>query len=57
MLLRNTPEEFTEAIINLLSNKKLATQIGKNSQKLATEKYLWKNIVKKVIKVYEELLN
>jgi len=57
MLLRNTPEEFAEAIIDLLSNKKLATQIGKNGQKLAMEKYLWKNIVRKVIKVYEDLLN
>jgi len=57
MLLRKTPKEFAEAIIELLSNKELATQIGKNSQKLATEKYLWKNIVKKVIKMYEDLLN
>jgi glycosyltransferase involved in cell wall biosynthesis len=57
MLLRNTPEEFAEAIIDLLSNKKLATQIGKNGQKLAMKKYLWKNIVRKVIKVYEDLLN
>jgi len=57
MLLRNTPEEFAEAIRELLSNKKLATRIGRNGQKLATEKYLWKNIVRKVIKVYEDLLN
>jgi glycosyltransferase involved in cell wall biosynthesis len=57
MLLRKTPKEFAEAIKELLSNKELATQIGRNSQKLATEKYLWKNIVKKVIKVYEDLLN
>jgi glycosyltransferase involved in cell wall biosynthesis/2-polyprenyl-3-methyl-5-hydroxy-6-metoxy-1,4-benzoquinol methylase len=57
ILLRNRPEEFAEAIIELLSNRKLATQIGKNGHKLAMEKYLWKDIVRKVIKVHEELLD
>jgi len=57
ILLRNRPEKFAEAIIELLSNRKLATQIGKNGHKLATEKYLWKDIVRKVIKVHEELLD
>jgi len=56
VLLRDDPTEFAEAIIELLSNKKLAITMGKNGQKLVKEKYRWKDIVTLAIKSYNQLV-
>ncbi|WP_455645978.1 glycosyltransferase family 4 protein [Methanosphaera sp.] len=45
-----------EAIIQILTDKKLQKTMGENGRKLVQEKYEWKSIAKEIYKVYEELI-
>lgn len=48
--------EFANKIIALLNDNHLAKKIGANGRKLVEEKYHWKKIVEKQMRVYEKLL-
>lgn len=47
--------EFGDKIIDLLNDEELAKKIGENGRKLVEEKYDWKKIVEKQMRVYEKL--
>jgi glycosyltransferase involved in cell wall biosynthesis len=47
---------FADKIIDLLNDEKLAKKIGTNGRKLVEEKYDWKKIVEKQIRIYKELV-
>jgi glycosyltransferase involved in cell wall biosynthesis len=49
-------QEITEAIIKLIHNEPLREELGNNGRLLAHKKYNWLEEVKKLLKVYEELL-
>lgn len=49
--------DLADNIINILTNKKLAKKIGENGYKVIKEKYQWKDIAKKYIKTFEEIIN
>lgn len=51
----NDPESLANAIIKLLSNRNLRTEMGKNGRKLVIEKYRWQENMKKVEKIYKSL--
>jgi len=44
ILLRDTPEEFAEAVVKLLKNKNLAKKIGEQSAQTVREKFGWKKV-------------
>jgi len=48
---------FAEQIAYLLENRSLATRLGKEARKLVENTYDWKIITRKLIQVYERLLN
>ena len=50
------PEEFSNAIIKLLQNKKLREQMGANGRELVVKKYNWENNAKRTIEVFKNLL-
>jgi len=50
------PEEFSNAIIKLLQNKKLREQMGANGRELVVREYSWESTAKKTIKVFRNLL-
>jgi len=56
ILIKDKPVEFAEGICQLLIDKELAIKIGEGGRRLILQKYLWKNIVRKVEQVYYQLL-
>ncbi|MEZ5199443.1 MAG: glycosyltransferase, partial [Bacteroidales bacterium] len=51
------PEEIANALIMLLKDRNLYDQLSKNGIKAVDEKYQWKFMEKKLISIYENLLN
>ena len=52
-LLADTPEEFKNRIIQLISNKTLRENIGKNARSFVEKNYSWKLSMKK----FDEIIN
>ena len=50
------PEEFSNAIIKLLLNRKLGEQMGANGRELVVREYSWESAAKKTIEVFRTLL-
>jgi len=50
------PEEFSNAIVKLLQNKKLREQMGANGRELVVREYSWESAAKKTIEVFRTLL-
>lgn len=56
ILIADDWSEFTDKIIELLNDEERAKTIGVNGRKLVEEKYDWKKITEKQMRVYEKLL-
>lgn len=54
VLIADTPAEFMEVFIQLISNPKLATELSVSARKLVEEKYDNKKILKKLIQFYKD---
>jgi len=52
---RNVPQ-LADAVLSILSDKKLAFLMGRHGRRLIQEKYSWNIIAKQHLKVYEEAL-
>lgn len=50
------PKEIAEAIRYLVNNPDIARKMGENGRKAVLEKYNWENEAKKLLKVYESIL-
>lgn len=50
-------EELAKAILKIMNNKSLARQMGEKSRSIACEKFSQKLMIKKIEKLYENLLN
>lgn len=55
VLIANTPEEFVQQTIRILSDEKLYEKIRKNSYDLAVKEYSWKHIANKLEIVYKQI--
>ncbi len=55
VLVRDKPEEISEAAIELLNNPKLAKKIADNAKKLVKEKFDWDPIARNLSRIYEQL--
>ncbi len=53
LLVKDAPEEFADAVVELLENKALAERLGKNARGFVMENYDWAENMKKM----EEILN
>ncbi len=51
------PEEIAKAIEYLIEHPEEAKQMGENGRKAVLEKYNWEHEEKKLLRIYEELLN
>jgi len=56
ILLRDSPEEFADAVIMLLHDERLRKKLGANARKLAEEEYSWESVGKRFIRVYENVI-
>jgi glycosyltransferase involved in cell wall biosynthesis len=52
IIIADNPKDFAREVVNLLKNKELRREIGKNARSLVVEKYDWKIVGEK----YEEIL-
>lgn len=55
VLVRDKPEEISEAAIELLNNPKLAKKIADNAKRLVKEKFDWDPIARNLSRIYEQL--
>jgi glycosyltransferase involved in cell wall biosynthesis len=55
ILIADTPETFSSAVLQLLKNNTLAESIRKNAFQLVQEKYSWKKVWVDLLKAYQEL--
>ncbi|MEJ7699138.1 MAG: glycosyltransferase [Pyrinomonadaceae bacterium] len=44
ILLRDTPQEFAEAVIKLLKDKNLAKKVGERAAQTVREKFGWRKV-------------
>ena len=49
-------EALADAIIKILSDKKLAIAFGKNARKLVEDNYCWESAAQKTIEVYSKVM-
>jgi glycosyltransferase involved in cell wall biosynthesis len=56
ILLADSPQEFSDRLLELLENGGMREKLGKNSRELVEQYYDWKKIVKDLNKVYEEVI-
>ena len=57
IMIADEPNLFAEAVIQLLTDPTLCKRIGQNGRKRVEQDYDWRNIGKKLLEVYEEILN
>ena len=55
ILLADNPNNFADSIINLINNKKLRIDIGRNGRKLVADEYNWYKITNKLDALYQKL--
>jgi len=53
---KQNPEAIADAVNSLLADPEKAKAMGRRGRELVETKYNWKNIVKQVISIYEEVL-
>ncbi|MCX5699821.1 MAG: glycosyltransferase family 4 protein [Candidatus Omnitrophica bacterium] len=51
LLIRDAPEEFAKAVLDVLKNEALRISLGENGRKLIEEKYDWKIVFKDLDKI------
>jgi len=56
-LLADDPQGFADAIERVLSDRALATRLGKSARELAEERYSWPGLVRGLERFYEQLLS
>ncbi|MEQ1637208.1 MAG: glycosyltransferase [Methylococcales bacterium] len=57
LFLRDTPEEFAEMVVNLLSDKALAQRVGQNAAKTVHDKFGWKKVADDFIELCDRAIN
>lgn len=54
LLVKDSPEEFSQGLESLINNSSLRESFGNNAKKIAREKYISKVCAGKMLRVYEE---
>jgi glycosyltransferase involved in cell wall biosynthesis len=55
IIIADKPADFAEKTVELLRNRKLREQLGRNARRTAEDVYSWEKIAPKLEQVYEEL--
>jgi len=56
LLIADTPQDFANAVTDVLTDSKLADSLGRRARQLACEKYSWSIIEKQLLGIYSEHL-
>lgn len=56
LLIADTPEQFAEKTVRLLTDRELYQYISANGRRLVEARYGWDKIVERLINVYEEMI-
>lgn len=51
----DTPEAFSDAVVNLLNNPSLSYRLGREAQSFVEREYSWEPIAKKLLDLYDHL--
>jgi glycosyltransferase involved in cell wall biosynthesis len=54
VIVADTPQDFAEAVLELLGNYELRNEIAKNGRDLVERKYDWQVVLQKVQDIYQE---
>jgi glycosyltransferase involved in cell wall biosynthesis len=54
VIVADSPEDFTEAVLELLGNYKLRNEIAKNGRDLVERKYDWQVVLQRITEIYQE---
>jgi glycosyltransferase involved in cell wall biosynthesis len=54
VIVADSPQEFAEAVLELLGNYELRNEIAKNGRDLVERKYDWQVVLQKVTEIYQE---
>jgi len=54
--IRDDPQGFGLAILELLKNRHLAQEIGENGRRLVEDRYVWSHLAKDALQIYERLV-
>ena len=57
IMIADEPNHFADAVIHLLTDTELRKKIGENGRKRVEQDYDWQNIGKKLLTVYESIVN
>ncbi len=57
IVVNRSRSEIANAIIALLENKNLCIEMGKRGRRCIEENFLWDNIAKKMLELYEDVIN
>lgn len=55
LIIADTPADFAEAVLNVLSDADMAENLGKSARELVREKYSWQTVGQKLLSAYEKL--
>ena len=53
ILLRDTPDEFADAVVSLMNNEDMRHKIEKGGRELVESKYDWQAVGNKLCKIFE----
>ena len=56
LLIMDNPEDFADAVVNVLSNASLADKLSRNGRALVCEKYSWEGVGERLLGLYGKYL-
>lgn len=56
LLIADNPEDFADAVVNVLSNASLADKLSRNGRALVCEKYSWEGVGERLLGLYGKYL-
>lgn len=55
LLIADTPNDFADAVADILTNREMAAGLGANGRKLVCEKYSWEGVGQRLLSLYDGL--
>jgi glycosyltransferase involved in cell wall biosynthesis len=57
LILADTPADFARAVVNVLTDRDLAAELGRNARQLVCDIYSWEIVGRRLLDLYAEALS
>jgi len=57
IIIKDKPDDFAKAVLELMENRDLASRLGENGRKLVAENYSWEKVAGRFSNALEDVLN